>query len=350
MPRVSICLPVLNAQPFLKERLDSILHQTFQDWELVVCDSYSVDGSWEFLQRFEMDSRVKLFQVPREGIYAGINACINKACGEFIYIATADDTMMPDCLVKMVTALDAHPECGIVHCGLRIIDEQGLDFPEHSQWTQSYACRYFKKLMSVEHIRYAPHDGLLHFALATVYASLSQLLVRRSVFVRVGLFDAKFGAAGDFEWDMRASLVENTVHIPDYLATWRVHATQATKNTETAHSRASLQRMARTAFRRARKIEPSLLGGISLFACEYAYDCEWLWFAFKEARSRRARITVLLAAVLYRPRTFAVFVLRFLRGEHFLRLDVNHWCAEMLLRLGVAAPRVFSVSETMKVK
>ncbi len=52
-PLVSICLPTLNARRFLEPRMESILAQTLTDWELIVCDSYSNDGTWEYFQQFK---------------------------------------------------------------------------------------------------------------------------------------------------------------------------------------------------------------------------------------------------------------------------------------------------------
>ena len=72
MPRVSICLPTLNGQPLLTERLESILKQTFWDWELIVVDGFSSDGSWEFFQQHAVaEPRIRLAQAPREGVYGG---------------------------------------------------------------------------------------------------------------------------------------------------------------------------------------------------------------------------------------------------------------------------------------
>ena len=105
-PLVSICLPTLNARRFLEPRMDSILAQTLTDWELIVCDSFSDDGTWEYLQQFKDDARVRLYQVPREGMYAGWNECLRRCRGEYVYIATADDTMVPECLERMVAALE----------------------------------------------------------------------------------------------------------------------------------------------------------------------------------------------------------------------------------------------------
>src|SRR5471030_2653963 len=126
MPRVSICVPNLNTRPFLPERFETIFNQTFQDWELIVCDSHSDDGSWEYIQELAAhEPRMRISQTPRNGIYAGFNDCIKQARGEYVYIATSDDTMASDCLEKMVAALEAHAECGLCQCGLEVIDEKG---------------------------------------------------------------------------------------------------------------------------------------------------------------------------------------------------------------------------------
>ena len=105
IPRVSICVPCLNSRPFVAERLQTILSQTLEDWELIVCDSYSDDGTWEALREFAGDERISLYQVPREGLYAGWNECFERARGEYVYIAPVDDTCEPDILEKMVEAL-----------------------------------------------------------------------------------------------------------------------------------------------------------------------------------------------------------------------------------------------------
>ena len=74
----------------------------------------------------------------------------------------------------------------------------------------------------------APFDGLLHLSGATVYTSITQLLIRRNLFDKIGLFESRWGSIGDFNWDMRAGLVANTVHVPDTWGGWRIHGGQAT--------------------------------------------------------------------------------------------------------------------------
>lgn len=227
-PRVSILLPNLNNAKYLTERFETIVNQTYIDWELIVVDSYSDDGAWDIIQRYEKsDPRIFSLQAPREGIYAGLNRCIQEARGEFIYIATSDDTMKPECIEVMVDALDRHKNCSIAHCCLTVVDSEGK-IVDPNPWELFPPYQFYGDKMKKSHIRYAPLDGVLYAFLYTVYTSVTQLMIRRTLFDRIGLFSCDYGSWADFGWGMKASLICNTIHIPQYLATWRVHPEQAT--------------------------------------------------------------------------------------------------------------------------
>jgi glycosyltransferase involved in cell wall biosynthesis len=230
-PLVSICLPNLNTLPYLRERVETIAGQTYTNWELIVSDNCSDDGAWAFFEELaRTDPRVSIAQAPREGMYANWNRCVERARGELVYIATSDDTMAADCLEKLVAALEANPECDIAHCRLRPIDEHGADRAEtYRWWTESSAFADSSgPLLHEVHVRKAPFDGLLHLLGGSVYVSITQLLVRRRLFDRIGGFESRWGSVGDFNWSMRAGFVANTVHVPGTWGGWRVHRTQAT--------------------------------------------------------------------------------------------------------------------------
>lgn len=241
-PLVSICLPILNGQPFLEERLESIISQTYKNWELIVVDSYSEDGSWDLLRRYaSRDLRIRLEQAPR-GLYECWNRCLRSTSGKYVYIATSDDTMMPACIETMVNALEAWPSCGLCHCCLQIIDEESRPIP--GTWEQFDPFRYYGDWMQTAHIRRAPLDGILHLGLGTIYTSVTQLLIRQSLFGQIGYFDPVWGPPADFEWALRASMVTDTVHVPEYLATWRIHQKQVTSLAEQPERLEQMTRMA----------------------------------------------------------------------------------------------------------
>src|ERR1051325_6631619 len=129
-PLVSVCVPNLNTYPFLRERFDTIFKQSLTDWELLVYDSYSQDGAWELIQEVgKTDPRIRVWQGPREGTPGSWTPCIKEARGKYVYIATSDDTMAPNCLERLAQALERHPDCDLAHCRLKMIDENGGDVP-----------------------------------------------------------------------------------------------------------------------------------------------------------------------------------------------------------------------------
>lgn len=230
LPRVSICMPNLNNLRYLPERMTSIVNQSLSDWELIVVDGCSGDGAWDYLVgEADRDPRIHLYQASPEGIYAALNRCITHARGDFIYIAPGDDVMALDCLEQLVKALDSHPACDLAHCRLQVLGEEAETL---QQWwlQQSIFAQSTRSLLDKAHIRRAPLDGLLYLTGETVYKSLTQLLIRRTLFERIGLFDSRWGSIGDFHWGMRASLVANTIHVPDTWAGWRMHFEQATRS------------------------------------------------------------------------------------------------------------------------
>lgn len=232
-PCVSICMPTFNTFPYLQERFDTIFRQTFQDWELFVYDSFSDDGSWELIQRLaSQEKRMRIAQGPREGPYPAWNACLRQTKADYVYIATSDDTMALDCLQKLVAALDRHKDCDLAHCTLVLIDERGAVLTDQ-HWPD---CTVFGdgigELVNKPHVRKAPYDGLLHLTAMHTFFSITELLIRRSLFSKTGNFSGKWGSGGDFNWGMKAGLVANTVHVPDTWATLRRRPQQASASVD----------------------------------------------------------------------------------------------------------------------
>jgi glycosyltransferase involved in cell wall biosynthesis len=302
-PLVSILLPCLNSRRWLEGRMETILGQTLGDWELVVADSASDDGSWEFFQECAAgDERMRLFRVPRAGLYRGWNDCLERARGRYVYFATSDDTMSPTLLETMTGALDRHPEADLAHCRLTIIDETGAPHPTRVPWDRFWGTLYFGDLIERTHLRLPPHDGVLHAVVGTVYTSMTQLLIRRNLFDRIGGFRTDLGTVADFEWGMRASLVAATLHVPGRLATWRVHPTQATDDgaLRTPQHLDRLAGMVRDALAAARKVGPALIEGLSARELASFYARESVRTGL-EGGSRRGRLAAVARGLWSQP-------------------------------------------------
>jgi GT2 family glycosyltransferase len=137
--------------------------------------------------------------------------------------------MSQDFLEKMVAALDKNPGCGVAHCCLDFIDEQGVKISGGHCWDNWFTTRFFGDWNKKYHVRPRGHDAVVALALKTVYLSVTQILVRRDLFDVTGMYESRWGSFGDFEWQMRAALATKTVHVPEYLATFRVHPKQASQ-------------------------------------------------------------------------------------------------------------------------
>lgn len=226
-PRVSILLPNLNKAPFIAERIESIREQVLQDWECVIVDSYSDDGSREALMDFaESDGRVMFHSAPRDGIYPNWNRALEKASGDYVYIATSDDTMYPECLVTCVGVLDEYPEVDL--CAFRVVFIDEASIPCLSRWEDWPTSHYYGKWLHRRHFRERRFELLRLFVLGPVHHSMTGLLIRRSLFEKTGPFPATFGYAGDYAWQFEAMRYTDTIYLPKALATFRKYAEQAT--------------------------------------------------------------------------------------------------------------------------
>jgi glycosyltransferase involved in cell wall biosynthesis len=235
-PKVSICLPNLNNINFLNERLSSILNQSYQDWELIISDNYSDDGAWELFKTYaDSDNRIRLHRAERKGMYENWNNCVRHIRGEYVYIATSDDTFSTDFLTATVAALDRNPCCDLAHCTLRPF---GTEQETILDWwnNRSPFALTAKNYRDREHIRLAPLDGILHLQAESVYVSITQLLIRSRLFNRIGFFENEWGSQGDFHWNMKAGFSCNTIHIPGPWGGWRLHPSQATASSKSSQS------------------------------------------------------------------------------------------------------------------
>jgi len=114
-PKVSVLMPVLNAGKFFREALDSVLAQTYTDWELLVADDGSTDGSPDVLRSYD-DPRIRTVPNPGHlGYLRSINRLFGMATGEFITFQDADDFCHPERFRKQVEALENDPDLGL--CG-----------------------------------------------------------------------------------------------------------------------------------------------------------------------------------------------------------------------------------------
>ena len=126
-PRLTVGLPVYNGENYLAESLDALLGQSYEDFELIISDNASTDGTADICRRYEkQDSRVRYIRQPRNiGLAPNHNFVVEQARGELFKWASHDDLYARDLLGRCVDALDEYPQVVLAHSWTAMIDSSG---------------------------------------------------------------------------------------------------------------------------------------------------------------------------------------------------------------------------------
>lgn len=187
MPRVSVCIPAYNHAAFVRQSLESVLAQTFGDFEIVVTDDGSTDETADVIAGVS-DPRIKFRRFPaNRGACVALNDAVRRSSGEYVAILNSDDAFLPRKLETQVAFLDAHPEVGAVFAYPAFIDE--ADRP--IEITDSRRVFEQSNRSQADWLRYFFYSGncLCH----------PTVLVRRVCYERVGLYDERLAQLPDFE-------------------------------------------------------------------------------------------------------------------------------------------------------
>ena len=129
MPKVSVIIPVYNNRDYIREAIDSILNQTFEDIEIVICDDASTDGTGEIIQEYAHDYPDKIKAIKNNtnrGVEYSSNRCIKNAKGQYIARMDGDDVSHKDRIEKQVRFLEKYPKYDFVSTPMILFDEAGV--------------------------------------------------------------------------------------------------------------------------------------------------------------------------------------------------------------------------------
>ena len=125
-PRISCLIPVFNGERYLELALDSILAQTFADWEIIAVNDGSTDSSLAILERYAAaDSRLKIVSKPNGGIVSALNCGLAHCSGQLVARMDCDDIALPGRFAIQVATFEAHPDAVAVGGLIQTIDEDG---------------------------------------------------------------------------------------------------------------------------------------------------------------------------------------------------------------------------------
>ena len=208
-PFVSVCIPAYNNENYIMHTVNSVLEQTFTDFELVVIDDCSKDGTVALIESIA-DPRVRLVRNEKNlGMAGNWNRCIEEAKAPLVKILCADDLLYPDSLKKEVQALMEHPEVNLVCSDTALVNIDGEQVGAFKRWP---------KRGSMDGRRLARVSLLFN----NFFGAPCNNLFRREAAVAVGGFDRAFPYILDFDFWIRLACTGDVFIIHETLNGFRL--------------------------------------------------------------------------------------------------------------------------------
>ncbi len=222
-PLISICIPTYNGAQYIRACLDSVLHQTMSDFELIIVDDCSVDETHAIAEDYaRQDKRIRLVRNESNlGLVGNWNRCVELARGEWIKFVFQDDLIAPTCVEDMLGA--ATQDAWLIVCRRDFIFEDG---------TTEETRQYYEQHINPERlfgagVVYIPPEEVCHAAIrlfgVNYFGEPTATLIRREAFARYGLFNAELAMICDTEYWVRIAVHHGFTYLPETLASFRVH-------------------------------------------------------------------------------------------------------------------------------
>ncbi len=224
-PLVSVCIPTYNGVKYIQDCLDSVLSQTFSEFELLIVDDCSTDATLELIKAYALkDQRIRVVVNPNNlGLVGNWNRCVELARGEWIKFVFQDDLIEPECLEQMLAA-------GENHRGIVVSRRCYLFAPNIPPKTQQAYLRDIQKF-SLETIfkgttKIAATDyaqAVLEYLGHNFVGEPTGVMLHKSLFSRFGLFNPYLISACDFEFWTRVAIQTGIIYVPSDLTRFRIH-------------------------------------------------------------------------------------------------------------------------------
>ena len=220
---VSVLLPVYNASRYLAAAVESILGQTYHNFELLMLDDGSTDDSLAQLRRYEArDSRVRVVSRPNTGIVGALNDLVALATSEWMFRMDADDIARPHRFERQLAYLKMNPECVALGSRAQFIDPEGLPIFEYVDCFDHAA---------IEKTLLLPDIGILH----------PTAVMNRSAVLAAGGYRPDYPHVEDLDLFLRLGEQGQLANVPEVLLDYRVHVGSVTHSHTVAQHIAGLR-------------------------------------------------------------------------------------------------------------
>jgi len=221
-PLVSIIIPNYNHAAYLQERIESVLGQTYTDFEIIILDDHSTDNSLDIIQPYRHHPKVAHVIINPENTgrpFLQWSKGISLARGKYIWIAESDDVADPHLLESLVTAISQESDIAVAFAHSRLIDQDGKDLPH--QWHKDHSGKV---------LTFSGQEFVIQKMLTSNYIyNASMALFRRSAYDAIPTDYQQFRYCGDWAFWIHLCLQGRVVEVCSILNAYRQHTGQTTR-------------------------------------------------------------------------------------------------------------------------
>jgi len=209
-PLISIITPTFNRERTIPLAVESVLAQSYGNWELLIIDDGSRDSTRERLSSYLEDDRIQYFFQENQGQSIARNLGLEHARGELVCFLDSDDLWVPEKLEQQVALMKAHPEVDVLHSDEIMIDEEGHELSRKNM--RRYSGRIARQMLADNSV------------------SINTVMARRACFDAMGGFSGRYAVADDYDIWLRFSARFTFLYVPEYWGYYRVMVDQISSN------------------------------------------------------------------------------------------------------------------------
>lgn len=208
-PLISVLMPNYNGMPYLKEAVESVLKQTCKNFEFIIINDASTDGSWKYLKSLK-DKRIRLLKNNKNsGLAASLNTALKVTKGDYVARMDADDISLPKRFETQLKFLESHSDVGLCGTWAEKISEKGKKVGV-IKYPTSY--KIIKKVLPY-------YNPVIH----------PSWLAKKEVYQRLQGYGVDYNGAEDYEFLLRARNLFRIANLPKILLKYRVSSTSQSK-------------------------------------------------------------------------------------------------------------------------
>lgn len=271
-PRISVAMPVYNCEKYLAKAIESILSQTFTDFEFLIVNDGSTDGSLGIIEDYaNRDRRIKPVSRANTGLLVALNEMLGRARGEYIARMDADDVALPERFERQVNYLDDHPECVLVGSRVLIIDPDGDPLREMGD------------ALTHEEI----DDALMSARGQMIYHP--SVMFRRQVVLDLGGYRPKYDLTEDLDLFLRLAEVGRIINLAEPLLQYREHLHKIGYRRIEQQEDAARRTLVDAYHRRGKSLPPGTLERFRRVRDPLNTRRTWAWWALMAGHLATAR-------------------------------------------------------------